>query len=185
MLRVEIGPGNIPEDTEGCFVDCRERTPHTRAAVWGQDPLPFGDAEVDAIFGSHVIEHVPWFMVDYALSEAFRVLKPGGTIELWSPDFKQIVAAYLAGAIPTEDTWRRFNPSGDFMRWVNAKLFAYFDKLDDIGYEQLHKSAHDYESLSRALSDAGFTGVQSAARPVGYSAHGPAEFGITAVRPLN
>lgn len=43
------------------------------------EALPFGDASFDVVFSSGVLHHVP--SIERALSEAARVLRPGG--ELW------------------------------------------------------------------------------------------------------
>lgn len=46
-------------------------------------PLPFNDNQFDFILANHVMEHVPnWFD---CFKEFARVLKPGGTMELWFP----------------------------------------------------------------------------------------------------
>lgn len=183
-MHVEIGPREQPAGDENTvYVDCVARPGVSHAAVWGTDQLPFADNSVDSIYASHVIEHVPWFQVDYALSEAFRVLRPGGRLELWCPDFAALVAAYVAGAIPTREKWRRFNPSGDLMKWVNGRLFAYFNETE--GPENLHKSAHDFRSLSAQLAAAGFVKLGRAARAAGHNPHGPCEVGIVASKPMN
>ena len=184
MLNVEIGPRDTPAgDDDTVYVDCVARPCVSHVVVWGADKLPFVDESVASIYASHVIEHVPWFQTDYALAEAFRVLQPGGRITLFTPDFEMIVAAYLQRTIPDTDPWRRFNEAGDPMKWVNARIFAYFNEVE--GPENLHKSAHDFESLSRQLMLAGFVDAVRADRKAGETPHGQIEFGITAVRPLN
>jgi len=181
-MHVEIGEHNTPDTGAGTvYVDCVARDGVDFVASWGVDRLPFDSASVDSLFASHVIEHVPWFMIDKALAEAFRVLKPGGSISLWAPDFAAIVEGYLAKAIPDGDPWRRFNKGGDFMRWVNGRLFAYFN--DDEGPENLHKSAHDFPSLADSLVRARFVNPSRLKRTEGYAPHGSAEFGVIAYVP--
>jgi len=182
-MRVEIGPRNTPAMRgDVVYVDCVSSQASIKA-TWGADRLPFDDNSADYIYASHVIEHVPWFNVAYALAEAYRVVNAGGSIELWSPDFAAIVNAYLAGSIPEKDTWRRDNHDNDLMKWVNGRLFAYFD--DTNGVENLHKSAHDFRSLSAQLTDAGFVDIVRAERQAGHNPHGPCEFGIIAINPAN
>jgi ubiquinone/menaquinone biosynthesis C-methylase UbiE len=46
-------------------------------------PLPFRDNSFDFIIANHVMEHIPkWWD---CFQELARVVKPGGTIEIWVP----------------------------------------------------------------------------------------------------
>lgn len=56
--------------------------------------IPWPDASVDAIYSSHMIEHLDRLDVDLFLREARRVLRPGGVIRLSTPGLQQLVAAY-------------------------------------------------------------------------------------------
>jgi ubiquinone/menaquinone biosynthesis C-methylase UbiE len=47
------------------------------------EPLPFPDESFDFILANHILEHVPnWW---HAFEECARLLKPGGTLEVWGP----------------------------------------------------------------------------------------------------
>lgn len=50
------------------------------------DNLPFGDGVVDNIYISHVVEHIETEYVEKFISEAFRVLVPGGVLRVACPD---------------------------------------------------------------------------------------------------
>lgn len=51
-----------------------------------ESPLPFSDATVDAIYCSHVLEHIwPW-RLEFTLNEFQRVLAPGKSIRIVVPD---------------------------------------------------------------------------------------------------
>lgn len=46
-------------------------------------PLPFDDDSFDGIIANHVLEHIPnWWSL---FQECARILKPGGTFEIWVP----------------------------------------------------------------------------------------------------
>jgi ubiquinone/menaquinone biosynthesis C-methylase UbiE len=49
------------------------------------DPIPYPDNHFDYIYSKSVLEHV--FNTDNFLSEALRVLKPGGTVVFLTPDW--------------------------------------------------------------------------------------------------
>jgi predicted SAM-dependent methyltransferase len=57
--------------------------------------LPFGDAEFDVVYHSHVIEHLPKQMALPFLQECHRVLKKGGIIRIAFPDLEAIAGNYV------------------------------------------------------------------------------------------
>lgn len=62
--------------------------------------LPIETASADIIYCSHVIEHVPDAAVAKLLSEAHRILKPGGGLRLTCPDFDLMVRNWRRGNVP-------------------------------------------------------------------------------------
>lgn len=56
--------------------------------------LPFPDSSLDALFTEHFIEHLPQTAVRPFLSEAHRVLKPGGVIRQSTPDLQALIEIY-------------------------------------------------------------------------------------------
>lgn len=59
-------------------------------------PFPFGDRTFDAVYGSHVIEHLEPASAQRLLQGCFRILKPGGIIRLVVPDLEAIARLYLS-----------------------------------------------------------------------------------------
>jgi SAM-dependent methyltransferase len=57
-------------------------------------PVPAGSA--DAVYHSHVIEHIDRDAVPGFLTEIHRVLKPGGVHRIVCPDLEQLALAYSA-----------------------------------------------------------------------------------------
>lgn len=81
-------------------------------------PLPFADGSVDAIYSSHLLEHLTADEGAALLAECFRVLKPGGIIRVVVPDLEGIARAYLA-ALEEAAT------SGDrtLLDWTRMELY--------------------------------------------------------------
>lgn len=56
--------------------------------------LPVGDGEIDLIYSSHFLEHLDDPTVGQVLSEARRVLRPGGLLLIKIPDFEAVQSAW-------------------------------------------------------------------------------------------
>jgi predicted SAM-dependent methyltransferase len=60
-----------------------------------RSPFPFPDASFDAVYGSHVLEHLEPSAGARLLLECRRVLRPSGVIRVAVPDLEVIVRLYL------------------------------------------------------------------------------------------
>ncbi|WP_243358657.1 class I SAM-dependent methyltransferase [Fundidesulfovibrio terrae] len=60
-----------------------------------KEPLPFPDGTFDAVYHSHVLEHLPRAAVPGFLAECRRVLRPDGVIRVAVPDLERIARTYL------------------------------------------------------------------------------------------
>lgn len=58
--------------------------------------IPFPDASVDAVYHSHMLEHIDHDAVPGFLAEVRRVLKPGGVHRIVVPDLELEARTYLA-----------------------------------------------------------------------------------------
>jgi len=58
--------------------------------------IPFEDGSVDAVYHSHVLEHIDRSEVPGFLAEVLRVLKPGGVHRVVVPDLERQARAYVA-----------------------------------------------------------------------------------------
>jgi predicted SAM-dependent methyltransferase len=120
--------------------------------------LPFPDESCTALFGEHVIEHVPKEDGEKLLRECYRVLQPGGVLRLSTPDAERFIRSYAG--------------DGEFLRHP-AFPDTFETPLDRINqmmreYEQ-HLWAYDADSLSLTLRKAGFSRVIE--QQFGQSAH--------------
>lgn len=126
--------------------------------------LPFPDNSFDLIYASHVIEHVPWFLQKQLFSEFYRILKPGGKIEIWVPNFKKVLETvttyYQTGENQTgNDGWYRFNEEKDVMMWANGRIFTYGDGTANPMSFNWHRCVFTQEFLTKLYADAGFTHI--------------------------
>lgn len=94
-LKLDIGAGGHTfkrTDMTWKSVDKYAEADYT-ADMWD---LPFEEGRVDAIWGSHVLEHAEMAQVIPTLEEWFRVLKPSGTCTVIVPDFDYVAQYWLA-----------------------------------------------------------------------------------------
>lgn len=75
-------------------IDIASSSPEVRAYDIRKN-LPYPDAEFDACYSSHVLEHLKQHEAQKLLSECHRVLKPKGIIRIVVPDLESIVRDYL------------------------------------------------------------------------------------------
>lgn len=87
MRRLEIGAGIHPQDGY-IHMDMRS-LPHIECVCDGRN-LPFQVGVYDKVFSNHVIEHFGWREVRGVLIEWLRVLKPGGNLDIITPDFYRL-----------------------------------------------------------------------------------------------
>ena len=57
--------------------------------------LPFEDSTVDAVYHSHLLEHIDHHLAESFLLEVKRVLKPNGIQRIVVPDFEEAARLYL------------------------------------------------------------------------------------------
>lgn len=57
--------------------------------------LPFADCGFDAVYCSHVLEHLPKGEAPALVRECFRVLRPGGAVRFAVPDLEAMARLYL------------------------------------------------------------------------------------------
>ena len=164
---LEIGPGKSKISDEWVTVNII-KTPQTDFVVeWGWDRLPFEKESFDLVYASHCLEHVPWSQTIFALKDAYRILKKGGAIEVWVPDFKYVIDCYLKKKCG--DDWRKYNEDSNYMTWVNGRIFTYG--------ENPHMAVFDKEYLVKSLNKAGFRDCKLLQKPRGYD-HGKINLGI-------
>jgi predicted SAM-dependent methyltransferase len=111
------------------------------------DKLPmFADCSVDLIYSSHSFEYFDRQEAIGVLAEWHRVLKPGGTLRLAVPDFEALMKVYLKTAE---------------MARVLGPLYGRMHIETETGATNIyHKTAYDFTSLAKLLTDSGFANVR-------------------------
>jgi predicted SAM-dependent methyltransferase len=117
--------------------------------------LPVDDDSCDGVYSSHVLEHLPLEDVDKALSETFRILKPGGLFRVVVPDLAAAAEEYLSnlknGVADANSEFLRTTQLGQEKRVRSPKALV---------YEWLGNARHlwmwDYTSLEQKLAQHGF-----------------------------
>lgn len=138
---LDIGCGSQPRDGY-TGVDLFVEAPGIiKAPMW---QLPNGPNEIDAIFSSHALEHVGKYEIAPTLQEWFRVLRPGGVLELIVPDSRWFCKNWLEKAEVLAER-----------EWEHATLFGLQDHAGEF-----HKSAYTPLLLKIDLIFANFEGIK-------------------------
>ena len=95
--------------------------------------LPFPDASVDAVYHSHMLEHLDDASARSFLLECHRILRPGGILRVVVPDLEGIARAYLrelasagAGGDRALYEWCRMELTDQASRTVSGGTMAPF-----------------------------------------------------------
>jgi predicted SAM-dependent methyltransferase len=103
-------------------------------------PLPFASASADFIFSSHVLEHLTRAQGLALVTEAHRILRPGGIIRVAVPDLDIAIALHATGK-------------------TREMLDHYFYRPES-GRLAEHRSMYNYALLAELLREAGFATVE-------------------------
>ena len=94
VLHVGCGMAPLPESFAGCTEIRLDIDPNVKPDVVGTiTEIPLMNGTVDVIYSSHNLEHVAAHEVEQALSEFYRVLRPGGKVVLEVPDVQSVAEA--------------------------------------------------------------------------------------------
>lgn len=143
-----------------------------------REGIPYADETFDAIYNSHLLEHIPRTEAVPFLRECRRVLKSEGVIRVVVPDLKILVEQYLntirgldeghvtaasheAAIEAMFEQMVRTKPAGtkEQSGWVQTLETWFRGDADDVG--ETHKWMYDRWSLARCLQEAGFESTQA------------------------
>ena len=105
-----------------------ERVPRARTVLLEPDePLPFDDASFDLVLCAETIEHVR--DVQLLLSEARRVLRPGGRLAVTTPAHGRLTGLDVL----VRGFERRFDPLSPHLRFLTRRSLA--DLVEALGFD--------------------------------------------------
>ncbi len=176
-FKIEIGSGTNPQPGY-IHLDCRFGLPELGVISDIRTALPFRENSIDEILSHSSIEHVSWRSIRETLSDWFRVLKPGGRVIIYTPDFRYLCEMYLQGKTDEhldksyiEESKKIFGTYTPAV-WAMIKMFAGQEYP-----ENFHYASYDFDLLRSVLETVGFRQVTRIA-PM-YSLR------IKAVKPIN
>lgn len=140
-------------------------------SVFGHDlrkPLPWSDGSFDAIYASHLFEHMYADEVRRLMVECRRVLSPGGILRVVVPDLEVIIRGYTSGVFPE---WTRDHiqqaPKADMfikallMRDPDAPRGGLIKRVYHSMFDfHSHKWMYDEESMKARFAEAGFRDIK-------------------------
>ncbi len=120
--------------------------------------LPEKPESCDAVYCSHILEHLSYNDFISALQNTFAILKPGGTFRGVVPDLKAAVLHYIDKFDELE------NPAGELMRDTmlgsEERPKGAGARIKSLYGNSRHLWMWDYKSLEFELKRAGFTEVR-------------------------
>lgn len=125
----------------------------------------YSDNSVDVVYSSHVLEHLSISKSEQFLNEAYRVLKPGGTIRIVVPDLFQLSNEYLQKYSEGDAS-----ASDSFLYFMNMHVEGQYRSTSVLhrilgilqNYPHQHKYMYDRISLKGKLVNNGFSNIKEA-----------------------
>jgi SAM-dependent methyltransferase len=117
--------------------------------VWDarSNEIPFKSGTVDEIVAGYLFLHVPYPHHEPLAAEMFRVMKPGGHLEVGEVDMPAAFHRWLLNPLDLSAREIIWGEQGS----LHGPEFAQYDK---------HCAGHSSWSLKRLLEGAGFVGVE-------------------------
>ena len=186
MRKLEIGPGRKHRkgyETVGMeYSDVK----------WDvSKPLPFDDETYDMILASHVIEHIEWYRTQAVIRDWTRILKVGGELELWTPDFGLIIDIVAHAENGEKITPAETEAHGKWMKshnkdrdpfiWANFRIFSIDSDATAIKYNRTHHSMFTQRHLTNQMEKAGLKDVRRLSCTPPYN-HGWTNMGLIGVK---
>ena len=116
--------------------------------------LPFADSEVEYVYTSHMLEHLPRDKAHFVLRECYRVLKVDGVLRIVVPDLRLLVDNYIKSKQAGDSA-----AADRFMEGIGLHGIGDTRPLLNRILGKRHQWAYDYDSLADVLRHVGFKDV--------------------------
>ena len=164
-FRLNIGPGGKWEKPSDSWLAVDIDPDRADIIVNFQkfEAFPLADATVDAIYASHVFEHISMYRIGRVMAECNRVLMPGGVLRIIVPNPEVSIREYIAGNhnfplfVKRRDRAARiWGQDWTLFECLKGDFVSQNGQPDLLGEELAHQNAWDFEAMKAALSRAGF-----------------------------
>ncbi len=132
------------------------------------EAFPLADNSVDAIYASHVFEHISMYRIGRVMAECNRVLMPGGVLRIIVPNPEVSIREYVAGndSFPLfvkrrERAARLWGEDWTLFECLKGDFVSKNGQPDLLGEELAHQNAWDFEAMRAALARAGFDAAKA------------------------
>lgn len=129
-------------------------------------PFPIESGTFDYIFTEHIIEHLTYSQGAGMLAECFRVLKPGGTLRVSTPDLEFLIGLHASDKTALQQSYIKWCVD-NFLPWAPSAEDAFVINNFYSGFG--HLFVYDQKVLGDTLRSAGFSGIEK--KEVGESAN--------------
>lgn len=116
----------------------------------------FPSETFDYIFSEHMIEHLSYQDGQRMLQECYRVIKPGGSIRVSTPDLSFLISLYSNSRTHLQDSYIRW-ATDEFLDDVPAYCDTFV--INNFFRDWGHTFIYDEKTLRLALKLAGFSGI--------------------------
>jgi len=147
-IRLDLGGGYEPGRPGWVNVDITNEAD----LFWDlRSGIPFPEGSIDALYTSHLLEHLSYDDMQQLLTECLRVLRPGGQLSVVVPNARMYVEAYL-GIHDIPDEYLAWEPANNHTTAIDALNYIAY-----MGGE--HRYMFDQDNLEHILRSAGFQDV--------------------------
>lgn len=138
---------------------CSDGVPISKDVIYldATKKFPFDNETFDYVYSEHMIEHITWEEGSYMLQECWRILKPGGTIRITTPDLGVIIGLYGRNGETFNKEYIKWITE-NFLPRINVFLASFV--INNMFRNWNHRFLYDRELLEMALQKAGFTSIK-------------------------
>ena len=155
IKKLQLGSG--PTSFDGWL--CTDIAPTSDRVVYldATKPFPFDNGTFDYVFTEHLIEHISWHEGLLMLQECRRVLKPGGTIRIGTPDLEVLIGLCSRNGDPLNERYIKWI-TNRYLDGINVYKAGFV--INNAFRNWGHQFLYDGELMEMAMQVAGFTNIR-------------------------